>query len=79
MLCFAATVVATVYHYALGWKAPYPFYSLPVILGTLGGLGLLAGSAGLSWLSSPSRSGTRRSDADRHGCRVPDPALSHER
>src|SRR4030095_15378836 len=27
MLCFAATCVATVYHYALGWKAPYPFWS----------------------------------------------------
>ena len=50
MLCFAATVVATIYHYAFGWKAPYPFYSLPVILGTLGGLGLLAGPTGLSWL-----------------------------
>ena len=50
MLCFAATVIATIYHYAFGWKAPYPFFSLPVLLGTLGGLGLLAGPAGLSWL-----------------------------
>jgi citrate/tricarballylate utilization protein len=50
MLCFAATVVATIYHYAFGWKAPYPYYSVPVALGTLGGLGLLAGPAGLSWL-----------------------------
>jgi citrate/tricarballylate utilization protein len=50
MLCFAATVVATIYHYAFGWKAPYPLYSLPVVLGTLGGLGLLAGPAGLAWL-----------------------------
>jgi citrate/tricarballylate utilization protein len=50
LLCFAATVVATIYHFALGWKAPYPFYSLPVILGVLGGVGLLAGPAGLSWL-----------------------------
>jgi hypothetical protein len=47
MLCFAATCVATFYHYALGWKAPYPFWSLPVLLGTAGGLGLLAGPAGL--------------------------------
>jgi len=47
LLCFAATSVATIYHYVFGWKAPYPFYSLPVILGTLGGLGLLAGPAGL--------------------------------
>ncbi len=50
MLCFAATSVATIYHYVFAWKAPYPFYSLPVILGTLGGIGLLAGPLGLLWL-----------------------------
>ncbi|MGZ5048666.1 MAG: tricarballylate utilization 4Fe-4S protein TcuB [Usitatibacter sp.] len=47
MLCFAATCVATLYHYGFGWKAPYPFWSLPVALGTAGGAGLLAGTAGL--------------------------------
>ena len=57
MLCFAATVVATVYHFALGWKAPYPVLSLPVMLGVLGGLGLLAGTAGLLGLA-------RRRDPD---------------
>jgi citrate/tricarballylate utilization protein len=51
MLCFASTSVATVYHYGLGWQAPYPLASLPVVLGTLGGLGLLAGPAGLLWLN----------------------------
>jgi citrate/tricarballylate utilization protein len=51
-LCFAATMVATVYHYAFGWKAPYPFWSIPVVLGTLGGIGLLIGPAGLAWLKS---------------------------
>ena len=50
-LCFAATSVATLYHYALGWPAPYPLTSLPVLLGTLGGIGLLAGPAGLLWLN----------------------------
>jgi citrate/tricarballylate utilization protein len=50
LLCFAATVVATIYHYGFGWKAPYAFLSLPVILGTLGGVGLLAGPVGLLWL-----------------------------
>jgi citrate/tricarballylate utilization protein len=50
MLCFAATCVATVYHYVFGWKAPYAFWSLPVLLGTLGGIGLLAGPLGLLWL-----------------------------
>jgi citrate/tricarballylate utilization protein len=47
LLCFAATLVATVYHYGFGWTAPYPLASVPVVLGTLGGLGLLAGPLGL--------------------------------
>jgi citrate/tricarballylate utilization protein len=50
MLCFAATCVATFYHYALRWPAPYPLWSLPVVLGTVGGVGLLVGPAGLLWL-----------------------------
>jgi citrate/tricarballylate utilization protein len=50
MLCFAATCVATVYHYALGWQAPYPLASAPVLLGTLGGIGLVVGPLGLLWL-----------------------------
>jgi citrate/tricarballylate utilization protein len=51
LLCFASTSVATLYHYALKWPAPYPFFSLPVLLGTVGGIGLLIGPAGLLWLS----------------------------
>jgi citrate/tricarballylate utilization protein len=51
LLCFAATVVATCYHYLLGWPAPYPVASLPVLLGIAGGIGLLAGPAGLWWLA----------------------------
>jgi citrate/tricarballylate utilization protein len=47
LLCSAATCVATVYHYGFGWRAPYAFYSLPVLLGILGGIGLLVGPAGL--------------------------------
>lgn len=50
MLCFAATCVATVYHYGFGWQAPYPLWSLPVVLGTVGGVGLLIGPPGLLWL-----------------------------
>jgi citrate/tricarballylate utilization protein len=50
-LCFAATCVATLYHYLLNLHAPYALTSLPVILGTLGGIGLLAGPAGLLWLN----------------------------
>ena len=52
LLCFAATCAATVYHYAFGWEAPYAFTSLPVMLGTLGGLGLIAGPLGLLWLGA---------------------------
>ncbi len=51
MLCFAATSIATLYHYLLGWEAPYALTSLPVVLGTLGGIGLLIGPAGLFWLN----------------------------
>jgi citrate/tricarballylate utilization protein len=51
MLCFAATSVATIYHYVFNWQAPYGFTSLPVLLGTLGGIGLLVGPAGLLWLN----------------------------
>ncbi len=47
MLCFAATATATFYHYALGLKAPYPLPSLPVVLGTVGGVALALGAAGL--------------------------------
>jgi citrate/tricarballylate utilization protein len=51
LLCFASTCVATLYHYVLGEAAPYPVTSVPVLLGTVGGLGLLAGPAGLLWLN----------------------------
>jgi citrate/tricarballylate utilization protein len=51
MLCFAATCVATLYHYAFGRQAPYAWTSLPVLLGTAGGIGLLVGPAGLAWLN----------------------------
>ncbi|HYH39795.1 MAG TPA: tricarballylate utilization 4Fe-4S protein TcuB [Azospirillum sp.] len=47
LLCFAATSVATLYHYLTGREAPYAWYDLPVVLGTLGGLGLLVGPVGL--------------------------------
>lgn len=56
LLCFAATSVATVYHYLVGREAPYFWYDLPVILGTLGGIGLIIGPAGLlaaKWRRDP--------------------------
>jgi citrate/tricarballylate utilization protein len=51
LLCFAATCVATLYHYVFEWRAPYPPTSLPVLLGIAGGVGLLIGPAGLLWLN----------------------------
>jgi citrate/tricarballylate utilization protein len=51
LLCFAATSVATIYHYIFNWHAPYALASLPVLLGTVGGIGLLIGPAGLFVLS----------------------------
>ena len=50
LLCFASTIIATVYHYAFDWPAPYPWTSLPVVLGTVGGVGLVIGPIGLLWL-----------------------------
>jgi citrate/tricarballylate utilization protein len=47
LLCFAATCVGTLYHYLLGREAPYAWWDLPVVLGTLGGIGLLVGPLGL--------------------------------
>ena len=47
LLCFASTSVAAIYHLVFGWLAPYPYGSLPVLLGMAGGAGLLIGPAGL--------------------------------
>jgi len=46
-LCFAATCVATLYHYALGEPAPYGWLSLPKLLGVSGGAAMVVGTAGL--------------------------------
>jgi len=51
LLCFAATSVATLYHYLMGWQAPYDLPSLPKLLGALGGVSLLIGTVGLLRLS----------------------------
>jgi citrate/tricarballylate utilization protein len=51
LLCFAATCVATLYHFVLHQEAPYAVTSLPVVLGILGGVGLIAGPLGQLWLN----------------------------
>jgi len=47
LLCFAATCVGFAYDAVFGWAAPYQFFSVPVLLGTVGGIGLLVGTGGL--------------------------------
>jgi citrate/tricarballylate utilization protein len=50
LLCMASTTVAAIYHSVLGWHAPYPYSSLPVLLGAAGGFGLVVGPLGLAAL-----------------------------
>ncbi len=55
-LAFSASVVAAGYHHLLDWAAPYPLWSWPVGLGTLGGVAMVAGASGLlylKWRSDP--------------------------
>jgi citrate/tricarballylate utilization protein len=47
LLCFAATSVGTVYHYVFDREAPYGYFEAPVLLGTVGGVILCIGTAGL--------------------------------
>src|SRR5262245_890771 len=47
LLCFASTSVAALYHIGFGWFAPYAYTSVPVVLGSAGGIGLLVGPIGL--------------------------------
>jgi len=46
VLCFASTAVAALYH-VLGLEAPYAVASVPVVLGTVGGIGVVTGTLGL--------------------------------
>ncbi len=48
--CLASTGVAFIYDHGFGWPAPYGVFSLPVILGTVGGIGLCCGTGGLAFL-----------------------------
>ena len=44
LLCFTSTSVATIMHYAFDMPAPYPLFSLPKILGLVGGVLLCLGT-----------------------------------
>jgi citrate/tricarballylate utilization protein len=54
LLDLASTTLAAVYHNFLGRDAPYPYLSAPVVLGTVGGILILAGGLGLLWLKQHS-------------------------
>jgi citrate/tricarballylate utilization protein len=67
LLCFASTTIATLYHYLIAREAPYPWWDLPVVLGTLGGIGLLIGPAGLlaeRWKRDPALVDEKRTGMD---------------
>jgi citrate/tricarballylate utilization protein len=65
VLCFASTSVAAIYHVVFGWRAPYAYTSAPVVLGTLGGIGLLVGPLGL--LTLRRRRDPAMTDPSQHG------------
>jgi citrate/tricarballylate utilization protein len=47
LLDLASTTVAAIDDHLFGWVAPYPLLSWPVVLGTVGGIMLVAGTSGL--------------------------------
>ena len=53
-LDFCATSIAAFYHNVLHWHSPYPYLSLPVVFGTVGGVMMCIGTVGLLYLKSKS-------------------------
>ncbi len=49
LLCAAATGAATLRQHLLGDAPPYPWLSLPVLLGGAGGVGMMVGGIGAGW------------------------------
>jgi len=54
LLDLVATSIAAFYDHFLGWQAPYPYFSLPVVFGTVGGIMLVVGTIGLLYLKQQS-------------------------
>jgi len=50
LLCFVSTSLGTLSHYVLSSQAPYPWYSLTGLTGTVGGIAMLVGTSGLIFL-----------------------------
>lgn len=52
LACLASTTIAAIYDHLFHIPAPYPIFSLPVILGTVGGIAIVIGTCGLLYLKS---------------------------
>ena len=50
LLDLASTTTAAIYHHYFHWESPYALTSLPVVLGSVGGIALMIGTAGLLYL-----------------------------
>ncbi len=50
LMCFASTSLATIYHYVFDLPAPYSLFSVPKLLGVVGGVMLSCGTAALAAL-----------------------------
>jgi citrate/tricarballylate utilization protein len=50
LACFISTSSAAFMAYVFAQPAPYPVFSVPVLFGLFGGIGLLSGCSGLLWL-----------------------------
>jgi citrate/tricarballylate utilization protein len=53
-LAFLATVLAAIWQDFFGLLPPFPFWSAPVITGTVGGVLMIIGCIGLMWLKASS-------------------------
>ena len=50
LLDLASTTTAAIYHHVFHWDSPYAITSIPVVLGSVGGIMLMVGTAGLLYL-----------------------------
>lgn len=52
MGCLVATTIAAIYDHVFHWPAPYAYPSLPVLFGTVGGILIVVGTAGMLYLKT---------------------------
>ena len=76
LLCFAATCVATLYHYLLGLARALPLLSCRCVLGTVGGIGCSSARRACSWLHLRRDPQHRRRRAERRWTAASSPCCS---